>query len=64
MKKDLHQIIKRLRHEGLIVAEDDRGGKHRALLLCNGIRYACPRSPSDHRSLLNVECDIRRLTRT
>lgn len=64
MSKDLKQLLRRLKREGLIVSHDQNGnGRHAVLVLCNGARYPCARSPSDWRMLRNMECDIRRLTR-
>ena len=60
MKKDLHQRIKRLRKEGLIVRVE-KGVKHDKLILCNGLTYVCSQSPSDYRGLKNLVSQVRRL---
>jgi len=62
-KKELRQLVQRLRREGLVVEHHPGPGRHATLVLCNGQHYPLARSPSDWRMLRNMECDIRRLTR-
>lgn len=58
--KDYRQMLKRLEREG-IVAGMERHGPHPTVLLSCGLRYTCPSTPSDWRSLKNTESQIRRL---
>jgi|SoimicmetaTmtLPC_FD_contig_41_11412765_length_348_multi_2_in_0_out_0_2 hypothetical protein len=61
-KKEAAQAVKRLKAEGLVVGED-RSGRHFVLLLSNGLRYVRGNSPSDWRSVRNMEADVRRMAR-
>ena len=62
-KKEATQAVKRLMREGLVVSESTTG-KHWVLVLVNGLRYTRAGSPSDWRAVRNMECDVRRLTRS
>ena len=62
MHKDLKQCIERLVADGLVVSVTRRKrAGHYVLGLANGRRFFCASSPSDHRTALNMVCEIRRI---
>jgi hypothetical protein len=63
MNKDMQQTLKRLRKEGLIVAQEGGGERHLKLTLANGAQYVVASSSSDWRAIRNVESGIRRTVR-
>jgi hypothetical protein len=62
--KDMKQTLKRLKKEGLIVAQAGGGERHIRLTLCNGACYIVASSSSDWRAVRNVEAGIRRTVAT
>jgi hypothetical protein len=62
-RKEVAELLRRLEAAGSTIHGRSKGG-HWVVTLPNGRKARIPSTPSDHRSLLNVEFRLRRLDPT
>ncbi len=63
--KDVRKLVRRLQEEGLVVGlQPCERGVHAKLILPDGHKVPVCSTPSDRRSLLNLEAQVRRLAKT